>query len=63
MFPFGAANDGLIVRAFKLNDADVDEDQAHRVYHAWKAHWAHWEDIVKALPESIARLGMLGLQM
>ena len=62
MFPFGDANDGLMVRTYRLNDADVDEDQADRVYHAWKAHWAHGEIIVKALPESIARLGMLGLQ-
>lgn len=63
MFSSGDANDGSIVRAHRLNDANVDEDQANRVYHAWKAHWAHGEIIVKALPESKARLGMLGLQM
>ena len=62
MFPFGDANHWLIIRAYRLIDANVDEDQANRVYHAWKAHWTHGEIIVKALPESIARLGMLGLQ-
>lgn len=63
MFPSGAANDGLIERAYRLNDADVDEDQANRVHHAWKAYWVHGENTVKALPGSIARLGLLGLQM
>lgn len=62
MFSSGDANDGLAVRAHRLNDANVDEDQANRIHHAWKAHWAHGEIIVKALPESIARLGVLGLQ-